>query len=252
MNFSVTNEGIRNLNFDCTFEEINDTASELGCDSGELGCILMLSSNYEITPYTLKSISRLKFIGLRNKLMRFHPDKFNQLKKLYTGLFEDLKYFPVPRSSESKKWVNYINSWYYERTYGGNRRHEGVDIMAKNNTPGIYPVISATNGTVTNIGWLELGGYRIGITSENGLYYYYAHLDSYADGIKEGDSIKAGQLLGFMGNTGYSKVEGTKGKFDVHLHFGIYYKDEMTETALNPYYLLKILENKVLYYRYYV
>lgn len=59
----------------------------------------------------------------------------------------------------------------------------GTDIMAQNNTPGIYPVLSATAGTVTNIGWLELGGWRIGITSENGIYYYYAHLDSYAPAV---------------------------------------------------------------------
>ena len=85
---------------------------------------------------------------------------------------------------------------------------------------------------MTNIGWLELGGWRIGITSENGIYYYYAHLDSYAP-LSVGDTVTAGQLLGFMGNTGYSKVEGTKGKFDVHLHFGIYVTDENgTELAL--------------------
>lgn len=103
---------------------------------------------------------------------------------------------------------------------------------------------------MTNIGWLELGGWRIGITSENGIYYYYAHLDSYAP-LSVGDTVTAGQLLGFMGNTGYSKVEGTKGKFDVHLHFGIYVTDENgTELAVNPCYLLKTIENKVLYYQY--
>ena len=113
---------------------------------------------------------------------------------------------------------------------------------------------------MTNIGWLELGGWRIGITSENGIYYYYAHLDSYAP-LSVGDTVTAGQLLGFMGNTGYSKVEGTKGKFDVHLHFGIYVTDENgkrwepeefieAELAVNPCYLLKTIENKVLYYQY--
>ena len=147
-------------------------------------------------------------------------------------------------------WVEYCDSWGLERTYGGERRHEGTDIMAQNNTPGIYPVLSATAGTVTNIGWLELGGWRIGITSENGIYYYYAHLDSYAP-LSVGDTVTAGQLLGFMGNTGYSKVERTKGKFDVHLHFGIYVTDENgTELAVNPCYLLKTIENKVLYYQY--
>ena len=84
------------------------------------------------------------------------------------------------------------------------------------------PVIAASGGTVTNLGWLELGGWRIGITSDNGIYYYYAHLDSYADNMAEGTKIRKGQLIGYMGDSGYSKVEGTVGKFNVHLHFGIY------------------------------
>ena len=52
-------------------------------------------------------------------------------------------------------WVEYCDSWGLERTYGGERRHEGTDIMAQNNTPGIYPVLSATAGTVTNI-WIHM------------------------------------------------------------------------------------------------
>ena len=51
--------------------------------------------------------------------------------------------------------------------------------------------------------------------------YKRQHLDSYAD-IEEGDTIQAGDLLGYMGDTGYSKTEGTTGNFPVHLHVGIY------------------------------
>ena len=74
-----------------------------------------------------------------------------------------------------------------------------------------FPVVSMTDGIVTSVGWLELGGYRVGITSPGGAYFYYAHLSSYA-GIKEGDPISAGDVIGFMGDTGYSKREGTTGK----------------------------------------
>ena len=50
-----------------------------------------------------------------------------------------------------------------------------------------------------------------------------------------------------MGSTGYGK-EGTKGKFDVHLHFGMYYKDDKNEVGINPYFLLKMLKfNKLCY-----
>ena len=74
------------------------------------------------------------------------------------------------------------------------------------------------------------------------------HGDSYAD-IKEGDTVKAGQLLGFMGDSGYGP-EGTKGEFDVHLHLGIYSWGTGEEISVNPYYLLRSLESSRLKYQY--
>ena len=47
------------------------------------------------------------------------------------------------------------------------------------------------------MGWLELGGYRIGIRSTHGAYLYYAHLDSYRKGLAIGDMVKAGDILGY-------------------------------------------------------
>lgn len=135
-----------------------------------------------------------------------------------------------------------------ERSYKGESVHEGTDIMAGENVRGLYPVLSMSDGVVTNIGWLEKGGYRVGITSPNGVYFYYAHLESYAD-IKKGDNIKAGQLLGFMGDSGYGE-EGTVGRFDVHLHLGIYSWDTGEEISVNPYFLLQKLETKKLKYAY--
>ena len=122
----------------------------------------------------------------------------------------------------------------------------GIDIMAENNVSGYYPVISVTDGVVENMGWLEKGGYRVGIRSNSSGYFYYAHLSSYA-GIKKGDKIKAGTLLGYMGDTGYGKVEGTSGNFAVHLHFGIYIATKnYSELSVNPYTVLKYLEAKTL------
>ena len=93
--------------------------------------------------------------------------------------------------------------------------------------------------------------YRLGVRTEGGLYVYYAHLSGYAEGIEEGVPVKAGQLLGFMGDTGYSKVEGTTGNFAVHLHLGLYMEtDHYGELSLNPYGVLKYLENKKLRYDY--
>ena len=162
---------------------------------------------------------------------------------------EDIQYFPIPDSNlNAELTVSFVNSWMAERSYKGEGVHEGNDIMAGINEPGIYPVVSISDGVITNLGWLEKGGYRIGITSPNGVYFYYAHLDSYAD-IAEGEKIKAGQLLGFMGDSGYGK-EGTRGKFDVHLHLGVYSWDTGEEISVNPYYMLRFLEDKKLKYDY--
>ena len=68
-----------------------------------------------------------------------------------------------------------------------------------------------TDGVIVNKGWLEQGGYRLGIVAPGGAYFYYAHLDSYAE-LEEGDVVQAGDILGYMGDSGYGE-EGTKGKF---------------------------------------
>lgn len=247
---TVDSESVKNLNINVSIDNIFKMAQEQNIEPGDFLTLNMMACNYSLNENNLKTASKSLLVRLNKKAVRFCPSEYSELKNLYNGLISDMKYFPVPKSVAEDKWVNYINSWGYERTYKGDRRHEGTDIMADVNKAGVYPVVSVSDGTVTNIGWLELGGYRIGITSDNGIYYYYAHLDSYGENIKTGDRVQAGQLLGFMGNTGYSKVEGTKGKFDVHLHFGIYYCKDNVEFALNPYYMLKNLENKLLYYDY--
>lgn len=171
------------------------------------------------------------------------PEKiYDYSMSIYNSLISDVRYFPVAKDVVGKVKVTYENSWGDNRTFGGNRKHEGTDIMAGNNERGYFPVISMTEGTVENIGWLKLGGYRIGIRSPSGAYYYYAHLCEYAEGIKEGMHIDAGDVIGTMGDTGYSDVEGTTGNFPVHLHLGIYYECEGEEKAFNPYYILKAVE----------
>ncbi len=172
-----------------------------------------------------------------------------QCRRYLKQVENEAVYFPVPESSvNSSLRTSYVNTWMGERTYGGKRGHEGTDVMASENQRGLYPVVSITDGVITNLGWLEKGGYRIGITTDSGTYYYYAHLDSYSN-IKEGDRVNAGELLGYMGDSGYGE-EGTTGKFDVHLHLGIYFYEGGEEISVNPYYLLKYLENHKLKYSY--
>lgn len=178
--------------------------------------------------------------------IQFCNIEYEKLYKGFAAVFNDLKYFPVAKGKSDDYWVGYDNSFGADRNFNGSYKHEGCDIMAERNVSGYYPIISVTDGVIENIGWLPKGGYRVGIRSNNGGYFYYAHLSSYTN-IKKGDSIKAGTLLGYMGDTGYGE-EGTKGKFDVHLHFGIYITTEnYDELSVNPYYILKYLEDNVLY-----
>lgn len=171
-------------------------------------------------------------------------DDFTAYMDMVDQIFSDLQCFPVVKEEADGIYpVSYDNTWGAARTYGGERTHEGCDLMAVSNERGRYKVCSMTDGTVKNIGWLEQGGWRIGIESDSGVYYYYAHLDSYEKAFEKGERVVAGQILGRMGDSGYGKEPGTKGNFAVHLHVGIYLTDlSGKERAINPYWYLKQLE----------
>lgn len=177
---------------------------------------------------------------------KYRLSEFSSIQRQTAALWQDLECFPVGDIQNAPEAsVSFENSWMQSRTFGGDRGHEGTDIMAGINERGIYPVYSMTDGVVENIGWLKLGGYRIGIRSPSGAYFYYAHLSEYAKDFTAGERVDAGTLLGFMGDTGYSEVEGTTGNFAVHLHLGIYLKDELGEEfSVNSYPMLLYLWSK--------
>lgn len=192
-------------------------------------------------------VSLEEYDAWREYYERIQEGRLSLLEQSYSTLLSDLVYFPVMKSSRREEnGVSYADSWFAERAYQDKKHaHEGTDIMALNNERGYYPIVSMTDGVVENLGWLEKGGYRVGIRSPHGAYFYYAHLYRYAEGLEKGDSVKAGQLLGFMGDSGYSKVEGTVGNFDVHLHLGIYMKTEhYEEISVNPYWILRWVEEE--------
>lgn len=107
------------------------------------------------------------------------------------------------------------------RSYGYERAHLGHDMLGQVGTP----IIAVESGTVTALGWNQYGGWRIGIESFDGIrYYYYAHLRQdrpYAEGLKEGDLVQAGDVIGYMGRTGYSATENVNNIEEYHLHFGM-------------------------------
>ena len=192
---------------------------------------IVLSCVAYIVQWEDEITSRLK---IREGLCMQNAESFTD------DILGDVSCFPVKDDDSGKAFYVYEDGYGDGRSFGGKRKHEGIDIMTSNNVPGYFAIQSVTNGVIEKKGWLKLGGYRIGIRSSTGIYYYYAHLDSYAPGIKTGKKVKAGDILGFMGDTGYGP-EGTKGRFDVHLHFGIYVKDG-GEKSVNPNNILKYIE----------
>ena len=184
--------------------------------------------------------------------LRFKPEDYYDLRSCYLAVWKDLETFPIPvrADGEIEEEIFYENTFGADRSYGGSRKHEGCDLFGTISQSGFYPVISMTSGSIEKIGWLPLGGYRIGIRSSHGGYFYYAHLESYEKNFQIGETVEAGQILGFMGNTGYGE-EGTSRKFPVHLHLGIYVNPKgKEELSVNPYYVLRAMEKKVKKYTY--
>lgn len=107
------------------------------------------------------------------------------------------------------------------RSFGFQRKHLGNDLMGAGGTP----IVAVEGGVVEVMGWNRYGGWRVGIRSfDNKRYYYYAHLQKdkpFAEGLQEGDIVQAGDLIGFMGRTGYSDKENVNNIETVHLHFGL-------------------------------
>jgi len=108
------------------------------------------------------------------------------------------------------------------------RKHEGIDIYAALGTP----VYSVLDGTIIRYGWNEYGGWRLTIQADPSTAFYYAHLSGYAEGLFKGSTVKKGQLIGYVGRTGYGPV-GTEGQFVPHLHFSIYSTSNWS--SINPY-----------------
>ena len=165
------------------------------------------------------------------------------MRDAYRAVFGGLECFPVSSEVAGGGRFSYENTFGEKRNYGGNRVHEGCDVFGENPQSGVYPVLSVCDGYVEKIGWLTLGGYRIGIRSKDGGYFYYAHLESYEQEFQVGDTVRAGEILGLMGDTGYGE-EGSRGKFPVHLHFGCYIRTaHQEELSVNSYPILQILDD---------
>jgi peptidoglycan LD-endopeptidase LytH len=122
----------------------------------------------------------------------------------------------------------------FNEARGASRRHEALDVLAPRNTP----VLAVEDGKIARLFLSEAGGITIYQFDPTETYcYYYAHLERYADGLKEGSPVKRGQVIGYVGTTGNAP------RNTPHLHFAIF---QMTDekkwwqgTAIDPYSVLR-------------
>lgn len=104
-----------------------------------------------------------------------------------------------------------LRDTYYDSRDG--RAHEAIDIMAPRRTP----VLSVEEGRVAKLFTSKAGGLTIYVFDPTETFcYYYAHLDGYAEGLSEGQTVRRGQLLGYVGSTGNASDNAP------HLHFAIF------------------------------
>lgn len=147
--------------------------------------------------------------------------------------------FPVART-EWLSLINFKNDWLAPRMRFENGVwkqvgvHEGNDIFAE---PGTR-VVAVLGGRVEQLGWTFYSGWRIGIRGDDGRYWFYAHLSSFAPGLEIGDRVETGRHLGAVGNTGYGDTPGHRDEFIHHLHLGI---QEANGTWVDPYPLMRTL-----------
>jgi murein DD-endopeptidase MepM/ murein hydrolase activator NlpD len=127
-----------------------------------------------------------------------------------------------------------LHDTFNESRGGGERIHEALDIMAPRNSP----VFAVEDGRVAKLFTSKQGGLTIYQFDPSETYaYYYAHLDHYAEGLKEGDHLRRGQVIGYVGVTGNANPEGP------HLHFAIFRltpeKQWWKGDPVNPFGLLR-------------
>lgn len=119
-------------------------------------------------------------------------------------------------------------------TYGAPRighRHEGIDLFAERGTP----VRATVDGVVRDVKKTPIGGRIAYVTSPDGTYYYYAHLDRWAPGLVDGKTVIAGEIIGFVGRTGNAEATPP------HVHFEIH---PLGGAPINPYFVVEATRTK--------
>lgn len=145
------------------------------------------------------------------------------------GVLPDMATLGLPQISvfPSQGRCSFVDSWHEERS--GGRLHIGVDIIG----PIGLALYAVSDGTITKMYGADskLSGNAIRLTTSDGTYFFYAHLDSFAPGIAVGTTVRAGQIIGYMGSSGNAGVS--------HLHFEIH---PQGGEAVNPFPVIKAVD----------
>lgn len=136
------------------------------------------------------------------------------------------------------------------RSYGFSRVHLGNDLFGQVGTP----VVAVEGGVIEAMGWNQYGGWRLGIRSfDHKRYYYYAHLRKnfpYRKDLSVGSVVNPGDVIGYLGRTGYSIKENVNNLDNPHLHFGMQLifdesqKECNSEIWINVYEIMRLLDHK--------
>lgn len=217
-----------------------DGAAELLAAGETYETILTGYKNYDYF-YTAYSAVLGGFLGEFQKEV---PDKENPGQINVQARYGLKAYHPIAEGFGYSHYEDFGNS----RSYGYNRRHMGNDLCGSIGTP----IVAMEGGVIEELGWNQYGGWRIGIRSfDNKRYYYYAHLRKdhpYAPGLKIGSHVQGGDVIGYLGMTGYSTKENVNNMKVPHLHFGIQLvfdesqKDGVTQIWIDVYDLVELLE----------
>ena len=248
-------EYIKWVEFDVSYEALEkayeyDVASlteDVKLDWIELLAYLGAKYGGDFSKYKTKDMDSLvevlrskeETIKSLTKDMKYYSYYFEAYSAVLSGLVGEYEIEePAGEDSEEKVWVkkyglkgfspiakhfpfSHYDDFGVSRSYGYKRNHLGHDMMGQVGTP----VIAVESGYVEVMGWNQYGGWRIGIRSfDKKRYYYYAHLRKnfpYVKTLEEGDVVQAGDVIGYLGRTGYSLTENTNNIDTSHLHLGI-------------------------------
>lgn len=216
----------------CGLQSVKKAVNDL---AGDKSTEELLGSLYKHYPYYYEA-----YQAALGGLLGSYQIEINGQKKSTYGL---KAYSPIAAGYGYSHCSDFGN----KRSFGFNRKHLGNDLMGGLGTP----IVAVEGGIVEAMGWNRYGGWRIGIRSfDNKRYYYYAHLQKdrpFAPGLEVGDIVNAGDLIGFMGRTGYSDKENVNNIQTVHLHFGMQLvfdesqKECYSEIWIDVYPIVKLL-----------